>query len=101
MPRSPGQPSVNAVSVVPSVRPTASRPRRISAPRSVSVLATAPKTCRRPVVVSALPIRTSRRRSPAPQLRMKAESKVTAIASAGVAGLAATGIGRLSATLKV
>ena len=44
--RSPGQPSVNAVSLVPAVRPTVSRLRRISAAMSVSVLATAPKTCR-------------------------------------------------------
>src|SRR3954451_7592348 len=49
--------------------------------RSVSALATAPKTCCRPVVVSALPIRTSRCRWPAPQLRMKVESRVTTIAS--------------------
>ena len=46
MRRSPGQPSVNAVSAVPSVRPTASRLRRIRPARSVSVFATAPKTCR-------------------------------------------------------
>ena len=86
MRRSPGQPSVNAVSAVPSVRPTASRLRRISAARSVSVFATAPKTCRRPVAVSTLPIRTSRCRSPSSQLRMKVESKVTTIASAPVGG---------------
>ncbi|HEY8614502.1 MAG TPA: hypothetical protein VIL69_24840, partial [Roseomonas sp.] len=53
--RSPGHPSVNAVSAVPSVRPTASRLRRISTADSLPVLATAPKTCRRPVVVSTLP----------------------------------------------
>jgi hypothetical protein len=32
---------------------------------------------------------------------MKVESKVTTIVSAGVAGLAGAGIGRLSASLKV
>ena len=40
-------------------------------------------------------------RSPSSQLRMKVESKVTTIASAGVVGLAVAGIGRFSATLKV
>jgi hypothetical protein len=99
--RSPGQPSVNAVRRVPSVRPTASRLRRISAAGSVSALATAPKTCRLPPIVSTLPIRTSRCRSPSSQLRMKVESKVATMASAGGAGLAAIRIGRLSAILKV
>src|SRR4051794_5600226 len=65
------------------------RLRRISAARSVSVFATAPNTCLRPVAVSTLPIRTSTCRSPASQLRMKVESKVTTIASDGVAGSAA------------
>src|SRR3954465_13864274 len=53
MRRSPGQPSVNAVSTVPSVRPTASRLRRIRPARSVSVFATAPKTCRPPLAKDA------------------------------------------------
>jgi len=102
MRRSPGQPSVNAVSAVPSVHPSASRPRRISAAGSVPVLATAPKTCRRPVVVSTLPIRTSSCRSRASQLRLKVESKATTIASAPVGGGFVTGcIGNSSAVLKV
>src|SRR4051794_454854 len=101
MRRSPGQPPVNAVSTVSLVRPTASRLPRISATRSVSVFATAPNTCRRPVAVSTLPIRTSRCRSSSSQLRTKVESKVTTIASAGVAGRTVAGTGRFSATLKV
>ena len=92
---------MNAASAVLSVRPTASRPRRISAPRSVSVFATAPKTCRRPVVVSTLPIRTSNCRSPSSQLRMKVESKVTTIASAPVGGLVSACAGSSAAILKV
>src|SRR5689334_21796986 len=56
--RRPGQPSVNAVSSVSSVPPTVSRFRRISTARSVSVLATAPNTCRPPAAVSTLPTRT-------------------------------------------
>ena len=101
MRRSPGQPSVNAVSTVSLVRPTASRLPRISAARSVSVFATAPNTCLPPVAVSTLPILTSRCRSPSSQLRMKVESKVTVIISAGVAGSTVAGIGSSSATLKV
>ena len=73
MRRSPGQPSVKAVSAVSPVLPTASRARRISAPMSVLAFATAPKTCRPPDSVSTLPIRTSRCRSPSSQLRMKVE----------------------------
>src|SRR3954452_14557171 len=73
MRRSPEHPSVKAVSTVSSVRPTVSRLRPISASRSVSALATAPKTCRPPVSVSTLPTRTSRCRSPSSQLRMNVE----------------------------
>src|SRR4051794_22196589 len=80
---------------------TVLRLRRISAARSVSVFATALNTCLHPVAVSTLPIRTSTCRSPASQLRMKVESKVTTIASDGVAGSAAAGVDRRSATLKV
>ena len=68
MRRSPGQPSVKAVNAVSSVRPTASRFRRISTSMSVSALATAPKTWRPPDSVSTLPTRTSRCRSPSSQL---------------------------------
>ena len=46
--RRPGQRSVNAVSLVPAVRPTVSRLRGISTAMSVSILATAPKSCRPP-----------------------------------------------------
>src|SRR3954466_530343 len=74
MRRSPGQPSVKAVSAVSPVLPTVSRARRISAPMSVLTFATAPKTCRPPDSVSTLPIRTSRCRWPSSQLRMKVES---------------------------
>src|SRR4051794_32090494 len=63
--------------------------------------ATALNTCLRPVAASTLPIRTSTCRSPASQLRMKVESKVTTTASDGVAGSAAAGVDRRSATLKV
>src|ERR1700757_3349171 len=62
--RSPGQPSVKAVNAVLSVRPTASRFRWISPARSVPALATALKNWRPPEVVSTLPTRTSRCRSP-------------------------------------
>ncbi len=44
MPRKPGQPSVKAVNLVSSVRPTASRFRLISVLMSVFALATAAKT---------------------------------------------------------
>ena len=80
---------MNAVDTVSAVRPTVSRLRRISAAMSVSVLATAPNTCRPPSDVSTLPTRTSRCRSPSWQLRMKVESKVTVIADAAAAGLTA------------
>ena len=80
--RRPGQPSVNAVTSVSAVRPTASRLRRISTAMSVSALATAPNTCRPPSAVSTLPTRTSRCRSPSSRLRMKVESTVTVIAAA-------------------
>src|SRR3954464_8068420 len=82
MRRSPGQPSVKAVSAVSPVLPTAPRARRISAPMSVLTFATAPKTCRPPDSVSTLPIRTSRCHWPSSQLRMKVESKLTTIAFA-------------------
>lgn len=78
------QPSVNAVSSVALVRPRVSRVRRISAVMPVPAFATAPNTCRPPSGVSALPTRTSRCRSPSWQLRMKVESKLMAIAGAGV-----------------
>ena len=84
---------MNAVSAVSSVRPTASRLPRISAARSMLVLATAPNTCLHLAAVSTLPIRTSKCRSPSSQLRMKVESKVTAIASASTAGLVAAFVG--------
>ena len=92
---------MNAVGAVPSVCPTASRPRRISAAGSVSVRATAPEACRFPLAVSTSPTRTSRCRSPASQLRMKVESKVTTIASAPVGSGSAVCVGSASAVLKV
>jgi hypothetical protein len=94
---------VKAVSAVSPVLPMASRARRISAPMSVLAFATAPKTCRPPDAVSTLPIRTSRCRSPASQLRMKVESKVTMIAAASTltGTSAADVIDRVLATLKV
>src|ERR1700674_5839230 len=60
----PAQPSVNAVTVLLAVRPTASRLRRIRTAMSVSDRATAPNTCRPPSAVSTLPTRTSSCRSP-------------------------------------
>src|SRR5208283_5349065 len=87
--RRPGQPSVNAVNVVAAVRPTVSRPRRISTAISVPAFATAPKTWRLPSDVSMLPTRTSRCRSPSWQLRMKVESTVTVMLAAAAAGLTA------------
>ena len=99
--RRPGQPSVNAVSSVSSVRPTVSRFRRISTAMSVSVLATAPNTCRPPSAVSTLPTRTSRCRSPSWQLRMKVESKVMVMADAAAAGLTAAALRSCSPTLSV
>ena len=103
MRRSPGQPSVKAVSAVSPVLPTASRARRISAPMSVLTFATAPKTCHPPDSVSTLPIRTSRCRWPSSQLRMKVESKVTTIAFASTltGASAADVIDRVWAILKV
>src|SRR3954447_8082865 len=93
MRRSPGQPSVKAVSAVSPVLPMVSRARRISAPMSVLTFATAPKTCRPPDSVSTLPIRTSRCRWPSSQLRMKVESKVTTIAFAStLTGASATDV---------
>ena len=59
MDRRPGQPSVNAVTSVSSVRPTARRLCWISTEMLVSALATAPNTCRPPLAVSTLPTRTS------------------------------------------
>ena len=53
--RRPGQPAVNAVTSVSSVRPTARRLRRIGAERSVSAFATAPNTCRPALAASTLP----------------------------------------------
>jgi hypothetical protein len=74
----------------------------MSAAGSVSVLATAPKTCRRPLVVSTLPIRSSRCRSPSSQLRMKVESKLATIASApGGGAFLTTCAGSPSAVSKV
>ena len=62
----------------------------------------APKTCRPPLAVSALPIRTSSCRWPASQLRMKVESRVTTIASAPVGGgFIPTCAGSASAILNV
>src|SRR3954453_13928030 len=52
MGRSPGQPSVKALSLVSLVWPTAARLLRIRASISISVLATAAKTCRVPAAVS-------------------------------------------------
>src|SRR3954464_6852241 len=55
-----------------------------------------------PLAVSTLPIRTSRCRWPAPQLRMKVEPRVTTIASARVGGgFVSARIGSPSAVLKV
>src|SRR5690349_13969456 len=62
----------------------------ISTARSVSVLATAPNTCRPPAAVSTLPTRTSRCRSPSWQLRMKVESKLMLI----IGGATAAGFDR-------
>src|SRR3954463_1723910 len=103
MRRSPGQPSVKAVSAVSPVLPMVSRARRISAPMSVLTFATAPKNCRPPDSVSTLPIRTSRCRWPSSQLRMKVESKVTMIASASTltGSAAADVIDRVLAIWKV
>lgn len=50
-----GQPSVSAITAVSAIWPTAVRLRRISAPISVSVPATARNTCRRVPPVSTLP----------------------------------------------
>jgi hypothetical protein len=87
--RRPGQPSVKAVSSVVSLRPTVSRVRWINAVRSVSALATAPKTWRPPSAVSTLPTRTSKWRSPSSQLRMKVESKLIVIAAVAAGGFCA------------
>jgi hypothetical protein len=62
--RRPGPPSVKAVTLVVSVRPTVSKVRWINAVISVFALATAPKTWRPPSTVSTLPTRTSKCRSP-------------------------------------
>jgi hypothetical protein len=97
----PGQPSVNAVTAVSAVRPTVSRLRRISIAISVSVLATAPKTCRPPSDVSTLPMRTSRWRSSSWQPRMNVESTVTVIADAATIGLATVPSRRCLPTLSV
>jgi hypothetical protein len=102
MRRSPGQPSVNAVSAVSPVR----RPRRGrggSAPRVRVGLRDGAENLPSAGLVSTLPIRTSRCRSPSSQLRMKVESKVTTIASASTltGASAADVIGRVSAILKV
>ena len=80
--RRPGQPSVNAVTSVSSVRLTARRLCRISAEMSVTAFATAPNTCRPPLAVSTFPTRTSRCRSPSSRLRMNVESTLTVIAAA-------------------
>jgi hypothetical protein len=97
------QPSVNAVSAVSQVPPTLSSVRRISAVISVPLRATAPNTCRPPSCLSTLPTRTSRCRSPSWQLRMNVESKLMAIAGAGVAaaGLTAAASRSCSPSLSV
>src|SRR5208337_2948394 len=87
--RKPGQPSVKAVTLVVSVRPTVSRVRWISTVMSVSALVTAPKTWRPPSTVSTLPTRTSKWRSPSSRLRMKVESKLIVIAAAAAGGFSA------------
>ena len=99
--RRPGQPSVNAVSSVSLVLPTVSRLRRISTAMPVSVLATAPKTCRPPSGVSTLPTRTSRCRSPSWRPRMKVESRLMVTADAAAAGLTAAALRSCSPTLSV
>jgi hypothetical protein len=87
--RKPGQPSVKAVTLVASVRPTVSRVRFISAVMSVSARDTEANTWRSPATVSTLPTRTSKWRSPSSRPRMKVESKLIVIAAAATGGFSA------------
>ena len=98
--RRPGQPSVNAVSSVSLVLPTVSRLRRTHCD-VVSVLATAPKTCRPPSGVLDLPTQTSRRRSRSRRPRMKVEIKLMVTADAAAAGLRDGALRSCSPTLSV